>query len=331
MIKPVFYIIFLFCFSKFTAQENLVPNGSFEEYNWCPSFTEGYTIDACKFWTSPTSGTPDYFHNCSIDYDSFLSSFYFSVPENYNGFQQAKTGIAYSGISYTQGELPEIPELEETFSEYIQIELDHNLEKGKLYNLSFYISNAHEDICGNSIGALFSYEEINESHDHNLNVTPDYQSDLNYFFCDSTKWFLQSYNFIAQGTERFLILGVFTMLHESKTSDYNGNIISGPGMYGANEYFYIDDVSLTEIELQIPNVLTPNNDGINDYFELKNIPSNCNLTILNRWGQCVFKTEEPNIIFWDGTANGILNSEGIYFYVLEFDNSIKTGFLQLTR
>ncbi len=331
MIKPVFYIVFLLLSFHFKAQENLVPNGGFEEYINCPSLIDGFFIDVAKHWKSPTMGTPDYFNNCSTDFDSFLNQFYFSVPENYIGYQKAKNGNGYGGFLYTKTEFPDIPAIEETYSEYIQVQLIHPLVNGKWYNLTFYVSNADEYFCGNSVGALFSPIEINELHDHNLIYTPNFQSDLSDFFCDSTKWFLQSYDFEANGTEKFLIIGVFTLLFDSQTSDYNGNIISGPGLYGANQYLYIDDVSITEIPFEIPNVFTPNGDGINDSFFLNGLGSNYQLTILNRWGQKIFYTTTPEKEFWNGTVNGSENPEGTYFYILEKNKIKKTGLVQLIR
>jgi len=313
------------------AQQNLVPNGSFEEYNWCPDFANGFYISASKYWSAPTLGSPDYFNSCSVEYDSSLNRFLFKVPENYSGYQFARTGNAYAGISYTQIENPDIAPIDETYSEYIQIELVRPLEKGKTYNLSYFISNAFDNICGNTIGALFSSTEKNEPFDHNLTDIPNFQSDLTQFFCDSTKWFPQSFDFMANGTEKYLIIGVFTLLHDSQTSDYHGNIISGPGLYGANEYLYIDDVSIIEIEFQIPNVITPNGDGINDLFVIPFITSEYNLTILNRWGEKVFETSNPNQEYWDGSNNGAINSDGVYFYILETKENRFTGFIQLVR
>jgi gliding motility-associated-like protein len=83
-------------------------------------------------------------------------------------------------------------------------------------------------------------------------------------------------------------------------------------------------------ELYIPNVFTPNGDGANDSFEIKNIhlyPEN-ELVIYNRWGKEVFRQRsyEGN---WQ--ADGLHN--GIYFY--EFSakqlNRYYKGMLQVLR
>lgn len=67
----------------------------------------------------------------------------------------------------------------------------------------------------------------------------------------------------------------------------------------------------------LPNIFTPNGDGINDWF----IPfpymfvESVEMKIFNRWGQLVFETTDPDIR-WNGTnmANGEVLSEGVYYY-----------------
>src|SRR6056297_1492975 len=69
--------------------------------------------------------------------------------------------------------------------------------------------------------------------------------------------------------------------------------------------------------LKIPNVFTPNNDGINDLFIVESngvIP--LEISIFSRTGTLVFKTKAP-IIVWDGRNNsGSMVSQGIYYYIL---------------
>ena len=70
--------------------------------------------------------------------------------------------------------------------------------------------------------------------------------------------------------------------------------------------------------LFIPNVLTPNNDGFNDTWFIKNIdlfPKNA-VRIVSRWGDEVFSTNNYQNN-WDGTyGNGLLPA-GTYYYILD--------------
>lgn len=70
-------------------------------------------------------------------------------------------------------------------------------------------------------------------------------------------------------------------------------------------------------EFELPNVITINGDGVNDFFKairVKQIKS-IDLNIFNRWGQLVYHTEDP-YFNWDGKViqTKMLCSEGTYFY-----------------
>ncbi len=77
----------------------------------------------------------------------------------------------------------------------------------------------------------------------------------------------------------------------------------------------------------LPNVFTPDGDGVNDFFkpyEYKFVDK-IDLTIFNRWGNIVFKTYNPDIN-WDGKNEytGQKCSDGVYYYVCDvYENRLK--------
>jgi gliding motility-associated-like protein len=85
--------------------------------------------------------------------------------------------------------------------------------------------------------------------------------------------------------------------------------------------------------LQIPNIFTPNNDGVNDFYSItSNLAVNYECIIFNRWGNVVASkknTFTPGIpeLIWDGKDA----TDGTYFYMLEVEvgNEVKKfeGFL----
>lgn len=87
----------------------------------------------------------------------------------------------------------------------------------------------------------------------------------------------------------------------------------------------IDDCSYYEL----PNVFTPNGDGINDYYhpigEYRFVEK-VDMTILNRWGQVMFETNDPDIM-WDGRnkMTGKIVVPGVYFYICEVYEQRLTG------
>ncbi len=90
--------------------------------------------------------------------------------------------------------------------------------------------------------------------------------------------------------------------------------------------------TVEELDLQIPNIFTPNGDGVNDFFVIRNIdkyPSN-QLIITNRTGKLVYeKFNYQNN--WDA-ANA---SEGVYYFVLKIKTNgndiVKTGMITIAR
>ncbi|MBP6756780.1 MAG: gliding motility-associated C-terminal domain-containing protein, partial [Bacteroidia bacterium] len=93
-------------------------------------------------------------------------------------------------------------------------------------------------------------------------------------------------------------------------------------------------------EYELPNVITLNSDGVNDFFKpIKNkFVKDIDLKIYNRWGVLVFETTDPKIM-WDGTLikTKQLCVDGTYFYVCQV-NEIRVkgikqrylkGFLQI--
>lgn len=85
-------------------------------------------------------------------------------------------------------------------------------------------------------------------------------------------------------------------------------------------------------ELVIPNLFTPNGDGINDKFVIRGLTqySQRELTVVNRWGSQVYSSKNYNGE-WDG---GSL-PEGTYFYILKIkgqgDWVVKQGAIAIVR
>ncbi|MDQ2657762.1 MAG: gliding motility-associated C-terminal domain-containing protein [Bacteroidota bacterium] len=85
-----------------------------------------------------------------------------------------------------------------------------------------------------------------------------------------------------------------------------------------------------DVDLFIPNLFTPNNDGVNDVFFIRNLPqepAQNQLVITNRWGKEVF-TSDNYQNNWEGT--GV--ADGVYFYRLQIsENDSLTGWIEIIR
>ena len=74
----------------------------------------------------------------------------------------------------------------------------------------------------------------------------------------------------------------------------------------------------------IPNVITPNGDGLNDFFITKyaKIYNDVNITILNRWGKLVYEASNYQNQ-WNGlNTNGSKLSGGTYYYFITYNQGI---------
>ena len=81
-----------------------------------------------------------------------------------------------------------------------------------------------------------------------------------------------------------------------------------------------------------PNIITPNSDGINDLFEIQNLPENTEVIILNRWGNVVFSSANYQNN-WDGIdISGKDLVDGVYTYKFTTEKgTIGHGFVHLIR
>jgi len=84
---------------------------------------------------------------------------------------------------------------------------------------------------------------------------------------------------------------------------------------------------------KLPNVFSPNNDGVNDMYISHN-PNNyvkqVDMKIFNRWGKIVFQTSDANIN-WDGRDKETKKfvASGVYFYICDVYEPRITGKLEV--
>jgi gliding motility-associated-like protein len=119
-------------------------------------------------------------------------------------------------------------------------------------------------------------------------------------------------------------------------------INSAPGEYpititnatSPNYTITYESGTLSVNSVAIVNTFTPNGDGVNDTWEIKNIHDypNSTVEILNRNGSRVFYSINYPIA-WDGKYNGGDLPAGTYYYVIRLDNTSKplSGWVTILR
>lgn len=110
------------------------------------------------------------------------------------------------------------------------------------------------------------------------------------------------------------------------------SVIIDPGEPCADTVeFNLDLHDFSFSNLFIPNVFTPNGDGLNDYFRLFTTPCNfVSVSIYNRWGMQIFSSSNPNFR-WDGYFNSRAVPEGVYIVLITSHDKIYNGTLTLLR
>lgn len=80
--------------------------------------------------------------------------------------------------------------------------------------------------------------------------------------------------------------------------------------------FIVEVDSLTDGMVFVPNVFTPNGDGVNDRFRAIGVDNGAfSIDIFNRWGEAIWSTEDP-ADSWDGGYGGLPVPDGTYVYLL---------------
>jgi gliding motility-associated-like protein len=85
-----------------------------------------------------------------------------------------------------------------------------------------------------------------------------------------------------------------------------------------------------------PNVFSPNNDGVNDLFDIGNpVFDLFEIRIYDRWGMEVFYTNNP-AFKWDGKYNNKECPDGVFYWIVHYmdctgTEAEKTGFVHVVR
>ena len=113
------------------------------------------------------------------------------------------------------------------------------------------------------------------------------------------------------------------------------SLISWNNLQQCADTFSLQIIVFDSLAIEIPNVFTPNGDGVNDVFLIKILGAkDLHVQIFNRWGSLIkdhsyqLNEDIATINIWDGTNDGLDFSEGVYFYniVVNDTNNIKSNY-----
>ncbi len=230
--KYTLFLILLTIYTTRSHSQNLVPNPSFEEYNYCPVGVSTLLllpgISSVKDWSIPTTGTADYFNACGVRA--------VKVPSNGMGSQDARTGVAYTGAYMVDG-----------YREYLQALLNTPLIKDHEYLVSFWVSLSDKSYyASDQIAAYLGPDSLVRSTnfgDPLDDLTPQIVNRPGNWLTDTAGWSRVWGHFVASGGEKVIILGNFSSHSELRSKAVGGGPASGH-LYG---YYYFDDVCVFDV------------------------------------------------------------------------------------
>lgn len=145
----------------------------------------------------------------------------------------------------------------------------------------------------------------------------------------STEGTLNLRNNSVFGSEYLWLFGDGNYSNKSNPEPYK---YSQPGLYTITLIVYSDkgcvDTMIKENAVLVsdkfifamPTAFTPDGDGINDLLVPQGFMiKSCILSIYNRRGQIIFRTDKWNSVFWDGKVNGKEQPVDVYFWKADIE------------
>ena len=230
-LRDFVFLLLGLCFLLRMESQNLVENPSFEDFVHCPEHLGNFSTDV-KGWSTPTEGSTDYFNGCSTE---------MGTPKNFNGSQPADFGQGYAGLYLYAPD---------DYREYFQTKLLRPLTKGVTYKVSFFVSLAERsDFAIKEFGVLFAKNKLSVPVKKALSKKQLYQQENNVynyleigysnFYSDTQDWILVHTQFVAKGSEEYLIIGNFKSNARTRLFKTKRNAKQGA-------YYYVDMVEVSE-------------------------------------------------------------------------------------
>ena len=313
MKRTLFIFLYLsFCLTK--AQNNLVPNGSFENIQNFPppcALVGNETITYATGWINPNNETPSLFNEmdtikCNTDTFPFLG-----VPSNVLGWQYAHTGKGYADIAvFSYG----VTSAGLNNREYVQTKLLDSLRKNKTYCASLYVSllDAYATYASSRVGCYFSQTAISNHVQNLISVSPQVENPYGSILNNYTGWTAVQGTFTANGGENYITVGNFY-------DDANTDAVFSPNTgwlfcCAPNNYicgYYVDDVSLAEYN----NVYAGNDTSICNGVTVNLGSSNAGFGANYNWS--ILKGDSSSLKYNDTLSYNIAQPKKTTTYVLQ--------------
>jgi hypothetical protein len=328
--------IFLLITTVIFAQQNLVPNPSFEDTVSCPD--NEAQVNRSLGWLQFCYGTPDYYNSCS-------PSNSYSVPNNLWGNQLAPNNncSAYVGLyNYTDNFYNPLDSF--SYREFIGRELSNPLVIGQKYFVSLKVSLAEFSNCAsNNIGVQFSTIYYSQNISNKCLIKNQPKIFAQNIILDTLNWVSVHGSFIADSSYNYVIIGNFFLLNNTDTVMYR--VIPN---FLCLSYYYLDEICVSTDSTYCSNYSYSCINGIGDYSENNNViypnPATNELTIdfaiTDKGFFELFDgigVKRKTVILDSGTQTTTIDltgiDSGLYFYAItdKRGDRLKTGKLEVIK
>ncbi|GAB3950375.1 hypothetical protein GCM10028805_28270 [Spirosoma harenae] len=175
----VWFVIYL---PGIVVGQNLVPNGSFENFRNCPIHDN--QLEEAIPWYNPNKATPDFYNHC-YDFGQLILQ-----PHSGNGAAHLFFDVDWE--------------------EYLGIELTQPLIANECYYFEMYVAtNTPSKYITETIGAHFSTQPVTSTNTSMFRVTPQILDNIPRNGVGNLEWHRVSGVISAQGGERYLTIGSF--------------------------------------------------------------------------------------------------------------------------
>lgn len=323
------------------SENGIIKNGGFEEFSFfnCQSNHDAFSNYEVDFWETGNWATPDLLFPCQASNIN-------NVPNNIHGFQWPAEGNAYAGIFFYDVRNPRYSP--KRWNEYIAQKV-YDVKYGDSLCFEFYISLADSS---KKFTYQFGVYVLRKKPTYYGGITkqPNFIYSADSIRPDTSSWLkIKGKLGVTDSTideSAWIIIGSPYRIEDKDLFDTDWNLTgadtaildsNGKLINSADGYAYIDNVCFSKLEdcscfdynpqkntnelpfpeLFIPNVVTPNEDQLNDLFTIKeiNYSSTINLKIYNRWGNLVFEDENYKNTW---PSHFKMPVSGTYYYIIEY-------------
>lgn len=216
------------------AQENLVPNGSFEMCTPNSGNEAGYF--GADGWYNPNAGTSDFYSDVEANPSCFLTNVNVSLGEDPQGL------TAFEGNQFV-GMYAYHPQF--CLRELIQCKLTEPLQANVKYCVGFYVRTSFQmNNATDGIGIQLSADSIVDfGSTCVLPMSVSIQTPLGNPLLNTESWTYISGDYLASGGEVYLTLGNVMADEDLTISELTGTTVN------ESAYYFYDDVSVINCDI----------------------------------------------------------------------------------